>query len=153
MANMTTIDWTKILPMRFYNNRYKYISAIILKGMLIFWIIDNGTNTAQNGYFDYDTYERKSEFWGVSKKVFPYRPVDFLVKNQIKGNFFNDFNSGAYLIGRTYPNIKVYIDGRTEVYGGDFFEKHYQKIWREGDKKIFLADAQTYGAWMEDRLL
>ena len=40
---------------------------------------------------------------------------DFLVANKVKGNFFNDFNSGAYLVGRCSPNIKVFIDGRTEV--------------------------------------
>ena len=91
---------------------------------------------SSNGYFDFDTYTRKSEFFGVSKRVYPYKAVDFLVQQKIKGNFFNDFNSGAYLIGRVYPNIKVFIDGRTEVYGANFFET-YQKIWKDGNAKVF----------------
>jgi len=67
--------------------------------------------------------------------VYPYKAVDFIVRHKIKANIFNDFNSGAYLIGRTYPNIKVFIDGRTEVYGASFFET-YQKIWQDGNAKI-----------------
>jgi len=144
MANVTTINWQTIVPFRFSHNKFKYVTGILLKGVLIFWIIDFGTRLAANGYFDFDTYNRKSEFWGVSKRSFPYHAVDFLVKNEVKGNFFNDFNSGAYLIGRCFPNIKVYMDGRTEEYGGDFFEQHYQKIWHEGSQKIFLSDASKY---------
>ena len=143
MANVSTINWKGIIPFRFSQSRFKYITGIFLKIALIFWMVDVGTKIAVNGYFDFDTYERKSEFWGVSQRSFPFHAVDFLVKNQIKGNFFNDFNSGAYLIGRCFPNIKVYLDGRTEEYGGEFFE-HYQKIWHDGDQKIFLADAAKY---------
>ena len=143
MANVTTIVWQKIIPIYFSQIKFKYISSIFLRGILIFWMLDQGTKIVDNGYFDYDTFERKSEFWDVSKRSFPYHGVDFLVKNQIKGNFFNDFNSGAYLVGRCFPNIKVYIDGRTEEYGSKFFER-YLKIWREGDSKLFLADAAKY---------
>ena len=96
-----------------------------------------------NGYFDFDTYYRKSEFFGVSKRVYPYKAVDFLMREKIKGNFFNDFNSGAYLIGRAYPDIKVFIDGRTEVYGAKFFET-YQKIWKDGDAKVFADFDRKY---------
>ncbi len=143
MANIATVKWQNVIPFRFSHTKFKYITGILCKVALVFWMLDNGTKIAANGYFDFDTYERKSEFWGVSLRSFPYHAVDFLVKNQIKGNFFNDFNSGAYLIGRCYPNIKVYMDGRTEEYGGAFF-KQYQKIWHEGDKQIFLVDAAKF---------
>ena len=143
MANVMTIVWQNIIPIYFSQKKFKFITSIMLKGMLIFWILDQGVKISDNGYYDFDTFERKSEFWDVSKRSFPYHAVDFLVTNQIKGNFYNDFNSGAYLIGRCFPNIKVYIDGRTEEYGAKFFER-YLKIWRDGDGKTFLADAQKY---------
>ncbi|MBF0489621.1 MAG: tetratricopeptide repeat protein [Candidatus Omnitrophica bacterium] len=143
MVNVMSIHWVEMIPVSFSSKKFKYVTSIILKLALMFWVLDSGTKIAVNGYFDFDTYERKSEFWGVSQRSFPYHAVDFLVKNKIKGNFFNDFNSGAYLIGRCYPNIKVYLDGRTEVYGAEFFE-HYQKIWRDGDRSVFLADAAKY---------
>src|SRR5262249_11052015 len=95
-----------------------------------------GTQMSNNGYFDFETYKRKSEFFGISERVYPTKAVDFLLKHHIHGNFFNDFNSGAYLVGRTSPGIKVFIDGRTEVYGAKFFET-YQKIWQQGNAKVF----------------
>ncbi len=144
MANIIVLNWQDIIPFRFSSDKFKHITGIFFTGILIFWVLHSGTKIAANGYFDFDTYERKSEFWGVSERSFPYHAVDFLVKNKIKGNFFNDFNSGAYLIGRCYPDIKVYMDGRTEEYGGDFFEQHYQKIWHDGDQKLFLSDAAKY---------
>ena len=144
MVNAMSIRVDDIVPIRFSQQRFKYISAIFLKIAFTFWMIDYGTQMLNNGYFDYDTLERKSEFTGISKRNFPYKAVDFLVENKVKGNFFNDFNSGAYLIGRTYPNIKPFIDGRTEVHGADFFNNQYLKIWQDGDEKIFDKLAERY---------
>jgi len=74
-------------------------------------------------------------FLGISKSLYPQKAVDFLVQNKIKGNFFNDFNSGAYLTGRAYPNIKVFIFGHME--DGDKFLMDYQKIYNYGDATVF----------------
>jgi tetratricopeptide (TPR) repeat protein len=137
MVNVISLSWEALVPLSFSSLRFKHITGIACKLCLIAWIINYGMQIMLNGYFDFDTYNRKSEFFGVSKRVYPYKAVDFLLRHQIKGNFFNDFNSGAYLIGRTYPNIRVFIDGRTEVYGGTFFE-NYQKIWQDGNAKIFM---------------
>ena len=75
------------------------------------------------------------EFGGITQRNYPNKAADFLVENKVKGNFFNDFNSGAYLIGRCFPDIKVFMDGRTEVYGPRFFQ-YYDKAWKQGDVKI-----------------
>ncbi|MCA9401309.1 MAG: tetratricopeptide repeat protein, partial [Candidatus Omnitrophica bacterium] len=82
-------------------------------------------------------------FGGVSLDSYPYKAVDFLVDHKVKGNFFNDFNSGAYLLGRTFPDIKVSMDGRTEVYGGEYF-RGYLKIWEKGDTQLFEKIVQEY---------
>lgn len=136
MVNVISLSWEAVVPLQFSSVRFKYITGIVFKFILIMWMVNYGMQMTLNGYFDFDTYNRKSEFFGVSKRVYPYKAVDFLLRNKIKANIFNDFNSGAYLIGRTYPNIKVFIDGRTEVYGASFFET-YQKIWQDGNAKIF----------------
>ena len=143
MLNALTIKSEDIVPFQFENPKFKFITGIMVKLLLIHWMINFGLDNAQRGYFDFDTYERKSEYGGVSKRGFPYKAVDFLVANKVKGNFFNDFNSGAYLIGRAYPKIKVFMDGRTELYGSKHFD-NYQKIWKDGDKEVFNAYAQTY---------
>ena len=143
MVNVISLSWEALVPLHFSSAKFKYISGIVCKAFLIWWMMSYGMQMTFNGYFDFDTYTRKSEFFGVSKRVYPYHAVNFLLRHKVKGNFFNDFNSGAYLIGRAYPNIKVFIDGRTEVYGGAFFET-YQKIWQDGNAKVFAQLERKY---------
>jgi tetratricopeptide (TPR) repeat protein len=109
---------------------------------LLFVIQNQILDLKTRGYYDFDRFERKSEFGGISLRNFPYKAVDFLSQNHIQGNFFNDFNSGAYLIGRMFPDIHVFIDGRTELYGPEFYSK-YSKIWR-GDTKLFEEAVKQY---------
>ena len=136
MVNIINLSWENLVPLRFSSVNFKYLTGFLFKLGLMFWMFNFSLEMVGNGYFDFDTYNRKSEFFGVSKRNFPYKAVNFLVRQKIKGNFFNDFNSGAYLVGRVDPDIKVFIDGRTEVYGADFFE-NYQKIWQKGNAHAF----------------
>ena len=122
--------------------KMRHIFSLLIKIVIVLYLADYGTRLSYSGYYDFDTYQRKSEFGGVSLRNFPYRAVDFLVQNNIKGNFFNDFNSGAYLVGRAFPNIKVFIDGRTELYGAEFFDRQ-DLAWR-GDKKVFDEIVEKY---------
>lgn len=49
----------------------------------------------------------------------PEGTADFLSHLDIKGNMFNEYSVGGYLIWRLYPEKKVFIDGRllsTDVY-------------------------------------
>jgi len=142
LANFQHSSIQDFLPVQFKSTKFRLACSVVLKVILIVWIAQYGNQLLLRGYYDFDKFERKSEYEGVSLRNFPAKAADFLVDNKIKGNFFNDFNSGAYLLGRTFPDIKVFIDGRTEVYGGKFF-KNYQKIW-EGDKELFAQAADRY---------
>ena len=143
LINVQHIRWRRIFsPVLLKKRRLKYMGSLVFKGILITWMINTGLDLSTHGYFTFDTMERKSEFGGITLKNYPYRSADFLVENKIKGNFFNDFNSGAYLLGRAHPDIKVYMDGRTEVYGPDYF-KTYLKIWR-GDEELFHEHVAKY---------
>ena len=51
---------------------------------------------------------------------FPKTAVDWLQENAPAGNLFNSYNWGGYLIWRLYPQYRVYIDGRADVYGDAF---------------------------------
>ncbi len=127
VINIATIRFKDIVPLRFTNKKFLYITSIVANILLVCWVMKLYTDVYNNGYFDFDKYERKSEFGGISQNQFPTKATEFLVKNKVKGNFYNDFNSGAYLVGNCFPNIKVFIDGRTEVYGPAFF-KYYLEI-------------------------
>ncbi len=50
---------------------------------------------------------------GVDKALFPQKAVEFIKSQGIKGNMFNFYDWGGYLIWRLWPEQKVFIDGRT----------------------------------------
>jgi len=142
LANFQYLSDRDFLPAGWDNSKCKAIGSTILKGILIVWILNYGNQLLLRGYYDFDKFERKSEYGGLSLRNYPKKAVDFLVENGVQGNFFNDFNSGAYLLGRTSPDIKVFIDGRTEVYGAEFYKNH-REIW-EGDPDLFEEAVDRY---------
>lgn len=52
---------------------------------------------------------------------FPLRAISFLQANPIPGHLFNHYDWGGYLIWKLYPSTHVFIDGRADVYGDEFF--------------------------------
>jgi len=136
ITNFYSLSFNDIVPVRFVQKKFFYVTAIAIKILLLVWMADYSLSISDRGYFDFDKFQRKSEIGGVSLRSYPTKAVDFLVKNDVKGNAFNDFNSGAYLVGRAFPNIKVFIDGRTEVYGPKFF-KDYKRIYNDGNSELF----------------
>jgi hypothetical protein len=48
---------------------------------------------------------------------FPIEAVNFIEQNKLTGPIFNQYNWGGYLIWRLYPRERVFIDGRSDVYG------------------------------------
>lgn len=143
ITNVLNISSKDIIPIRFTGKKFMHLTSALVKLLFLVWLFQSAEGYALQGYYDLDKYERKSEFGGVSLRSYPDKAVDFLARNDIRGNFFNDFNSGAYLVGRVFPNIKVFIDGRTEVYGGKFFGQ-YRKLWEEGDSAFFEEAINKY---------
>lgn len=60
----------------------------------------------------------------------PFGAAAFIRRNGIEANIFNFFNQGAYLIFSLYPDCRVFIDGRTEVYG-DMLLSAWDRIRRQ----------------------
>jgi hypothetical protein len=56
---------------------------------------------------------------------FPATAVFFLERQRPPGPIFNDYNWGGYLIGKLYPHYRVFIDGRTDLYGDSFMGDFY----------------------------
>ncbi|MGD0877171.1 MAG: hypothetical protein ABSA01_03360, partial [Anaerolineales bacterium] len=76
---------------------------------------------------------------------FPKTAVDWLQNNPPTGNLFNSYNWGGYLIWRLFPQVRVYIDGRADVYG-DAFIFDYMSIYNAEpgwESKLNDQDIQT----------
>jgi hypothetical protein len=52
-----------------------------------------------------------------SHENFPTSAVNFIQREQITGNMFNNDEFGDYMIYAAWPAYKVFIDGRTDMYG------------------------------------
>jgi len=143
LINVHQIKWEQAFPITIHSKRFLYICSTLIFASFIFWMLQIIDVWMVRGYYDYDKMERKSELGGISERNFSRKAVNFLVDNKVQGNIFNDFNSGAYLLGRTHPDLRVFIDGRTEVYGSQFFKK-YKKIWK-GDKALLDQAIDQYG--------
>jgi len=51
----------------------------------------------------------------------PVAAVEFLKSHHLPGPIYNRYGWGGYLIYQLYPDYRVYIDGRADVYGDAFF--------------------------------
>ncbi|ABF39785.1 hypothetical protein Acid345_0780 [Candidatus Koribacter versatilis Ellin345] len=49
---------------------------------------------------------------------FPAGAADFIVRNHLPANVFNDYNSGGFLMGKLAPEYRLYLDGRGELEPG-----------------------------------
>ena len=59
----------------------------------------------------------------------PVEAVRFLKKFPMKGNMFNDDEFGDYIIYSAYPQYKVFIDSRVDMYGIDQFKDYLTMVY------------------------
>ncbi|HBG46461.1 MAG TPA: hypothetical protein DDW94_05660 [Deltaproteobacteria bacterium] len=78
----------------------------------------------------------KSGWWGagVSDRLFPVKAIRFMEENGIKGNMYNTYSLGGYMIWSAWPESRVFIDGRADLYG----EVRIKKILTEERFEDFL---------------
>jgi hypothetical protein len=61
-------------------------------------------------------------------KKFPVKAAERLSPSQCAAGVLSTDQWGDYLIYRHYPNIKVFIDGRSDFYGGKFADQYLQVV-------------------------
>lgn len=92
---------------------------------------------------------------GFDAREFPVEAVDFLEKMALGGKFFNDMSWGGYLIWRTWPERRVFIDTRTPVYGDAFVKEYsdalfdaaaFERLARRHDIRFVLYDRRDLQA-------
>lgn len=122
---------------RFFGNSI-YLLKCAIVFLIILWALKSNNSLLMSRYYLFEEKRMKSSLLGIAKR-YPKEAADFILKNDLADNLFNLFNHGSYLIYRLYPEKKVFIDGRTELYEDDFF-KNYQKILalnKDGINKTF----------------
>ena len=86
---------------------------------------------------------------GIEESNYPIKAAKFIKEKNIKGNMFNLYHWGGYLIFKLHPDHKVFIDGRNEIHGHDTLKKYYrllfaknnwEKVVKEYNIDYFLVD-------------
>jgi hypothetical protein len=75
---------------------------------------------------------------GKRNAYLPVKAVDYILEKGISGRLLNTYHYGGYLIYRLYPQQRVFIDIRADMYG-DQFIRDYITIYfgQEGWERIF----------------
>lgn len=68
--------------------------------------------------------------------------IDFIKSVDLPERMFNNFNAGSHLIFNFSPQRKVFIDGRAEFYGPEYFTFHVKLL--KGDKEAFKEAVDKY---------
>jgi hypothetical protein len=65
----------------------------------------------------------------VERATFPTEAVAIIQNQKPPPSLYNSYSWGGYLVWKLYPDYRVYIDGRADVYGDDFIED-FLRIYR-----------------------
>jgi hypothetical protein len=79
-----------------------------------------------------------------SDKKFPVAAVEFLKKEPITGNIFNSDEFGDYIIFAAWPKYRVFMDGRSDMYGEKFGRDYLRAAhglpgWKEVFEKYAIS--------------
>jgi hypothetical protein len=72
------------------------------------------------------------------EKANPVAAVEFLKKEGLPGNMFNDDSFGDYVIYAAWPQYKVFIDGRTDMYGASLVREYVKVVGLDPDWERLL---------------
>lgn len=76
---------------------------------------------------------------GVDRR-FPAGAVRYVRENGIEGNSFNTYFNGAYLIHELYPETRVFVDSRMDVYGPDRLATYFGALrGGAGAERVFAT--------------
>ena len=128
----TSFVLSKLVVKRIKTKEIFYLSSLILGLVMLVGTIFFASNK-------YYLIFGKDKMFGLGYVNPGSRAVDFIEKNKLEGNIFNNFDIGGFLIYRLYPQYQFFIDNRPEAYPADFVENIYKKLQIDVDfrKKIF----------------
>lgn len=77
------------------------------------------------------TFVIRTQSRAVAEK-YPVAATTFLTAHPPNGALLNAYEWGGYLIWKLYPGVRVFVDGRADVYGDAFLDE-YRKTYGVGD--------------------
>ena len=108
--------------------KYHALSMLLICGLIVLFL--------SNKYYAFTNQDgmRRTES-KFSELLMPEGTCDFLERNDIKGPVFNTLDFGPYIGYRFYPEKRIFIDTRTELYKDEFYRiyrrvQNYPAEWK-----------------------
>jgi hypothetical protein len=117
-----------VLEMRFKGYIYSSVISLILIGISL-----------NQGYW-WGNQVLKCEF---DDKQFPIKASEYIGTNAFAGNMFTTDYWGGYMIYRFHPQLKVFFDGRSDMYDRDFIREYQSLVNLEYSWKGILDKYQV----------
>jgi len=106
--------------------KYYTVSALVILSAVYFF--------TSNRYY---VFTKQSAFRNTESKMTglltPSKACDFLENNRLEGRMFNSMDFGHYIAYRFYPEKRILIDARTELYSRDFYRSYQRAHNYHGD--------------------
>ncbi len=101
-------------------------AAMLGLGIFTFW---------DSYYFSFNPSTKREMGLGVAGNM-PSGAVDYIERTGITGNCFTSYNAAAMLIHRMWPDVKVSMDSRNDVYGEALYAEYRDA---SSDRDLFEA--------------
>jgi hypothetical protein len=89
-------------------------------------------------YFTSEHIKKQRSIFQFNPQVFPVQAMDWLKNNPQNGNMFNEFNWGGYILYRTWPGQKVFLDSQSDFYGEALMRDYQQIMTTQGNWENIL---------------
>ncbi len=106
----------RTLSMERYFNRHLLVTMVML--ILIWAVMHHG----------YGGNKQILRFHITDEWDYPVAGLDYIKAHPPSGHVFNEWAMGGYLIYNFFPEIRVFADGRLDMYGADFAETYLTLI-------------------------
>lgn len=88
------------------------------------------------------------------RETLPVGAVEWILQHHPRGEMFNPYNWGGYLMWRLWPEYRVFVDGRTDLYGDAFLREYLSiQLGRPGfEERLDLYDVRFVLTYPDDIL-
>jgi tetratricopeptide (TPR) repeat protein len=76
---------------------------------------------------------------------FPQRAMDFIDREKVPAEIFNQYNAGGFLVWRLGPKYRDYVDGRAIPFGPESFQRQDILMQSPPDSEEWQREADRYG--------
>lgn len=98
------------------------------------------------GVLVYHRSQVQAGFYSIDPARFPVDAANWLERHPPPAHMFNDFNWGGYLLLRTWPEQRVFVDSQSDFYGEAFIREYAAILDATPDWEAELAKYQV--SWL-----